>query len=51
MTDYIDMATKADLLTESCLSKMSKGTMGVFKETMYPIVFKAIFEDMMNQNK
>ena len=51
MTDYIDMATKADLLTESCLSKMSKGALGVFKDTLYPIVFKTIFEDMIKKQR
>jgi hypothetical protein len=50
MTDYIKMAGASDLLTESCLSEMSKGKQGVFKDSLYPIVFKIIFEDMIKKN-
>lgn len=45
--DYVNMADRADKLTEQALSRMSQGTLGVFKDKMYPIVFKSIYDDLI----
>ena len=47
MKNYKKIAQDADLRTEECLKEMSKGAMGVFKDRMYPVVFKEIFIDML----
>jgi len=44
---YDQIAREADLETEECLRQMSRGTDGVFKKQMYPIVFEMIFKQLM----
>lgn len=48
---YQFYAREADLMTEECLRQMSKGTDGVMKVGMYPIVFDIIFEDLIKRAK
>lgn len=46
----VDKAELADSITEDCLKEMSRGSMGIFKNKMYPLVFKIVFEKLINQN-
>lgn len=45
--DFEEAARRADLASEACIRQMSRGTTGVFGDTMYPILFKVIFERLI----
>jgi len=49
MKEYKTLAGLADIQTELCLTEMSKGSMGVFKDRMYPIIFEIIFKDVVKE--
>jgi hypothetical protein len=48
--DYPELAKIADLVSEECLRRMSRGTLGVMKGQMYPIVFEIVFLDLVRMN-